>query len=135
MMVDEAHAKNGIATAYQTFAQAFRDRDPVALAAHYDDDAVILAPGERAVSGKAAVRKYCEQVCALPYRFDVRGFTIEHVLLAGDYAIESSEFGGVANSLGDGTASEYRAKNLVVWRNAGGSWKIVRDMWNDLKGA
>jgi len=119
--------------AYASFARALAGRDAGALAAHYDDDAVILAPGGVPVAGTRAIRAYWEGLCAMPYRFEVNGFTIEHVLAEGPYAVEISRFAGAAHDLDRGGSYTYRAKNLVVWRKREGRWLMVRDMYNEIR--
>lgn len=119
--------------AYASYARALAGRDARALAAHYDDDAVILAPGGVPIAGAQAVRAYCEGVCAMPYRFEVDGFTIEHVLAEGPFVVEISRFAGAAHDLERGGSYSYRAKNLVVWRKRDDRWLILRDMYNEIR--
>jgi uncharacterized protein (TIGR02246 family) len=127
-------ARAQVAAAYREYAAALARHDAAALAAHYDDDAVILAPGAKPIAGAAAVRAYCEGICALPYDFDVRGFTIEHVLVAGDYVIEVSCFTSTSCPMRDPDARAATIlKALMVWRNRGGRWLIVRDMYSDIR--
>lgn len=121
--------------AYAAFARALAERDAGSLAAHYDDDAVILAPGGVPVAGAAAVQAYWEGLCAMPYRFEVAGFTVEHILAEGPYVVEISRFRGTAHDLERGGSYTYDAKNLVVWRKRAGRWLIVRDMYNDMRGS
>lgn len=130
----EEDARRQIATAYKAYADALARHDAAALAALYDEDAVILAPGARPVSGKGAIRAYCEGLCALPYDFDMSGFTIEHVLIVGDCLIETSRFITANAPLGDSDArAAKQSKNLIVWRNRGGRWLIAREMYSDIR--
>jgi uncharacterized protein (TIGR02246 family) len=127
-------ARAQIAKAYQEYARALARHDAAALAALYDADAVILAPGAQPVSGTEAIRAYCEGICALPYDFDMSGFTIEHVLAVGDCFIETSRFTTANAPLDDGDARAVKqSKNLVVWRNRGGRWLIAREMYSDIR--
>lgn len=130
---DEA-TRRQIAAAYEKYAVALARHDAAALAALYDTDAVILAPGAQPVSGAAAIRAYCEGLCAIPYDFDMSGFTIEHVIVVGDCLIETSRFLSANAPLDDADARVVkRSKNLVVWRNRGGEWLIAREMYSDIR--
>jgi uncharacterized protein (TIGR02246 family) len=123
-----------LAARYREFAAALARHDAAALAAHYDEDAVILAPGAKPVAGSAAIRAYCEGICALPYDFDVHGFTIEYLLLTGDYAIEISCFTSCNSPLDEPSSRcVTRTKALTMWRNRDGRWLIVRDMYSDIR--
>lgn len=131
--LDEA-VRREIAAAYGEYAAALARHDAAALAGMYDDDAVILAPGAMPVVGAAAIRAYCEGICALPYEFEVSGFTIEHLLVAGDYAIEISRFTSTNAPLDDPAHRVVTlSKNLVVWRRRAGRWIIARDMYSDIR--
>lgn len=124
-----------IAAAYGEYAMALAQHDAVALAALYEHDAVILIPGAKPVCGHDAIRAYCQGLCALPYDFERTGFTIEHMLTAGDYVIEISSFTSSHAPVGDpqNRATTY-AKTLMVWRNARGRWRIAREMYSDVRG-
>jgi len=118
---------------YANYARALAERDAAALAKHYASDAVLLPPGGKPIGGADRVRTYCVGLCALPYTFEIAGFTLEEVLLAPPYAIEFSRFSGKAHDLQRGGTQIYFAKALVVWRYDGDRWLIVRDMYNDLR--
>lgn len=123
-----------IRRAYDRYAGALARHDAAALAAAYDEDAVILSPGAEPVAGAGAIRAYCEGICALPYDFQLSGFTVEHLLVTGEYVIEISRFVSTSSPLDDPAAKAMTAaKNLVVWRNRGGRWLIARDMYSDIR--
>jgi uncharacterized protein (TIGR02246 family) len=104
--------------------------DIEATLTHWADDAVMMAPGQPPLRGKAAIRKYIEGSAAIP-GFSVKWEPIEaHVSRSGDmaYLIERNQF-----SYQDSTGAKITESNKVVtvWRKqADGSWKNVIDMWN-----
>ncbi len=123
-----------IGETYNEYAAALARHDAAALAAFYDDDAVILAPGAKPVTGASAIRAYCEGICALPYDFELGGFSVEHVLTAGDYVIETSCFTSASAPLADPAARLVTfAKSLVVWRSSADRWLIAREMFSDIR--
>lgn len=122
-----------LAHTYGSYAAALEARDAAALAAHYSEDAVILVPGCELIDGHAAVRAYCEGLCALPYRFKLSGFSLEHLLLDGDYAIEISRYAAVSTPLERGLERAANAKALLVWRRSPDRWLIVREMFSDVR--
>lgn len=132
--VPNASVREEIEEAYARYADALARHDSAALASFYDEDAVLLAPGAAPVAGAEAIRAYCDGLCALPYNFELSGFSIEHLLLAGEYIIECSRF--LSSSWPPGEpqfAVSTPTKNLVVWRRRGATWLIVRDMYSDVK--
>lgn len=130
---DEA-VRGQIAAAYREYAVALARHDAGALASLYDDDAVIMAPGAQPVSGTGAIKAYCEGLCALPYDFELSGFTIEHALVVGEYVIETSRFTTANAPLNECDERAFKqSKNLVVWRNRGGRWLIAREMYSDIR--
>ena len=104
--------------------------DVDAILGYWADDAIMMAPGQPPLRGKAAIREYVEGMSTIP------GFSIEwepleaHVASSGDmaYLIERNRV-----SFQDSTRATVTETNKVVtvWRKqADGSWKNVIDMWN-----
>lgn len=125
--------RTAIAHRYKSYAQALEARDAAALAAHYSEDAVVLVPGADLIAGAEAVRAYCEGLCAVPYRFHLTGFTLEHLLVNGVYAIEVSRYAAASAPLERGSASVNFTKSLLVWRKTGEHWLIAREMYSDVR--
>lgn len=129
----ELAVRTDIAQMYRSYAQALEARDAPTLAAHYSDDAVVLVPGVDLIAGAQAVRAYCEGLCSLPYRFRLNGFTLEHLLVDGVYAIEVSRYAAVTTPLQREGGTVRQTKSLLVWRKAGEKWLIVREMYSDVR--
>ena len=90
------------------------------------DDAVYLPPGEPAVSGRAAVRSWVD---TFPH-VDQLSLTIADIVGQGDLAVVRGSF---SMSVTDdaGVSADDEGKYVEVWaRQADGSWKMIRDIWN-----
>lgn len=110
-------------------AAAFNNEDADSIAAHFTDDAILMAPGEPAATGPAAVAAYYQSI------FDAYDPTLEsryvEVEVSGDLAYGRGiarvtlvpEDGGAATT----TVSKYL--NIVA-RQPDGSWKTTHDIWN-----
>ena len=113
------------------WADAAKSRDAERILSYWADDAIVLAPGQPALVGKAAIREFVRGSLATP------GFSItwepEQARLSqgGDmgYLIERNQ---VTFTDGDGRPHTGRGKAVTVWRkDAAGVWKCVVDSWND----
>jgi ketosteroid isomerase-like protein len=116
------------------WASATSAGDVDLIVSYWDDDAVVLPPGQQPVVGKKAIREYVLQSMALP------GFSItwepEHATIAA-----GGEFGYLLEknvvTLKDlsGTLRTQVGKTVTIWRkNTAGEWKCVVDIWNDNPG-
>ncbi len=104
--------------------------DLEALLSYWADDAVMMAPGQPAIRGKAAIRDFVMASGQSP-GFQISWEPLEaHVAASGDlaYLIERNRISTL-----DASGSPMTAHNKVVtvWeRQPDGSWKNVVDMWN-----
>jgi ketosteroid isomerase-like protein len=93
------------------------------------DDAVYLPPNEPAIVGKEALRPWIEGYFQA-YRTHWEKETLE-VIATGDWAIEYAAERSKDIPVGDGDALEDVGKGIVIYRRqADGSWKVARDIWN-----
>lgn len=104
---------------------ATKDLDKVL--SYYADDAVFLAPGEAAVTDKAAMRKSWEGTLS----------AFESLSWVATYAQVSGEMGYVGGSWkgslkgADGKVTPASGKTLSVWKKqADGAWKAIADTYN-----
>ena len=102
-----------------------------ATLAYWADDAIVLAPDQPAVVGKAAIRDFLKQTQTIP-RFSIT-WEPERATIAttGDmgYLIERNRV-SFADSAG-GLRTQY-GKAVSIWRkDATGVWKCVVDTWNN----
>lgn len=94
----------------------------------YADDAVLLPPDHALITGREAVRQY--------YAADMAAFSVAHLSFA-----LGQETSGVSGELGwhSGTFRVTDAKGAVagtgkdteIWRNSGGKWLMIRDIWSN----
>jgi len=112
------------------WAKAAASRDVDRIVSYWADDAIVLEPGQQAIFGKAAIRKWVEASMKVP-KFSITwgpesgalskdrtmGYLIEHNRLTF-----ADSTGKVQTRLG---------KAVTVWRkDANGAWKCVIDTWN-----
>ena len=128
---DAATVRAEIEAISNRFEQAFLAGDAASIGTFYAEDAVALPPGAPRAEGSAAIESlfasWFQQVPA------PEGFTLttDDVQLAGsgDLAYEVGTYTSRGTSP-EGEAYDETGKYLVVWKNVGGEWKIMADMWN-----
>ena len=107
--------------------------DTEKLLALRTDDVVYLAPGRPPLVGKDAVRKYLEEIRQQLANWDMVGFeeNWQEVQVAGDFAFQWGTVNIRAKQEGERRESA-AARNVmqVLKRQADGSWKIARAIWN-----
>jgi uncharacterized protein (TIGR02246 family) len=126
---DASSARAAIEAANGRFKAAYLRGDTVAIADNYTDDVIVMPQGSPAVRGRDAVRTYmAPEVSRAPSEVKEFNTTTEDVMVAGDLAVETGTFEFVPRST---TAATEKGKYVTVWkRQADGSWKIVRDVYN-----
>jgi ketosteroid isomerase-like protein len=87
----------------------------------YADDAVLMPPNAPAMPGAAAVRKFWSGLLSAGGT-DV-DLVVDDVASSGDLAIERGHY-EVTKPFKDS------GKYIVVWRNRGGKWQIIDDIFN-----
>lgn len=107
---------------------AFNAGDAAAVVALYADDAVLSAPGEPAVRGKAAIREYFEKKAA---QFSAAGVTVTDAPLgslgtSGDLGFQWETYRVTDRS---GTVVD-AGKLLTLFQRRHGRWEILGDTWN-----
>ena len=104
--------------------------DADAYIKYITDDALILAPGQPPIEGKATIHSWITVFFA-DYEFSLPQWTTNEVIVRGDIAIH--RFSGVATltSKKDGNAFVADRKYMDVLRKeADGQWRIARHMLN-----
>ncbi len=128
-----AEARTAIEAANAKFSEVFARGDAGALAALYTTDAILFPPGEEMLKGDALIGQFWKKT----HEGGVASvkLTTTDVGRGGDVAFESGKVDLVlrAEAKPDSQAS---AKYVVVWkRQTDGTWKLHRDIWNDLPAA
>jgi ketosteroid isomerase-like protein len=113
--VDEGNRKFGSAVARKDYA---------AMAALYTENAMVLPPDGRIVTGKPAIEEFWRSAANALGLTDA-ALKTRDLEVAGDTAYEVGE----ANlKVGSG---QVMVKYLVVWtRSSDGNWRVHRDIWN-----
>ena len=123
-------AQAAIETANAKFSEAFARGDAKALAAMYTSDAIAFPPDSEMIRGNEAIGEFWKAT----RDSGVRGaaLTTVDVGRSGDVAYEVGKVSLTIRSAGKEPTTAM-AKYVVVWkRQADGSWKLHRDIWNSL---
>ena len=124
-----AEARSAIEQANARFVKAFEQRDTAAISAMYTEDAILLPPGQEMVKGRAAIEQFWKSTMNSGVKSAV--LTTLDVTASGDLATDVGTVEMTIAAEGKPTTKAF-AKYVAVWKREGGSWKLHRDMWNDL---
>ena len=116
-------------SANDAFVSAFNAGDAAAIAALFTDDGVQMPPNDPAASGKEAIQaSYQSSFDQFTFEFAVSQVEAEG---AGEWAFARGTYTIKLTPKADGKAIEDSGKYMNVWaRQADGSWKIARHIWN-----
>ena len=120
----ETQAKAGV----RSWLAAYNTGDVDTIVAAYADNAVVMAPGSPAASGRDAIRQL---VTAESAKVQAAGVTLaavdnDTVGVSGDLAWHSGSY-----TVNDGTGTAVDSGNYMeVMQNIDGKWLIIRDIWN-----
>lgn len=122
-------ARAAIERANAKFSEAFARGDADALAAMYTTDAILFPPKEDMLRGNAAIGQFWKKAHEGGVA-SVKLTTID-VERTDDVAVETGKVELTIETEGkpDTTVAE---KYVVVWKHGDGTWKLHRDIWNDL---
>jgi len=109
------------------FMKGVEARDAAALAALYDEAAVVLPPGSGPIRGRTAIRDFWQGMLNGP----LQSVRLEpgEVHAAGDLAYETGE-GRITITTLSGVVTVPAKYVTVMKRQADGSWKLTHDIWN-----
>ena len=129
---DQARIKAALNDRYREWIAAANKKDAGTLTNLYDENAVLMPPREEPVLGKAAIGEWYNKLFADPQFVPFTETLASNSFhLAGDTAIDTSDFDGVATR--EGKEIHFHGKNLIVWKKQkDGSWKIFRYMWDEI---
>lgn len=119
------NAQQDISDLNSQFLKAFNAKDPVAFAAVFSDDAVLMPPNYAAVKTQLAIQDYARQMQASS---PVNGMllNVAETVVTGEYAFCS----GYYTLLGADGSSIDHGKFLEVLKSDGRDWKIFREIYN-----
>jgi ketosteroid isomerase-like protein len=112
-----------ILEAQQRFLELFARGDFAGIASCYTEDAQMLVANMEVISGRAAIQSVFKFTAVRGHRLEFRSHELE---LAGGSAVE---IGSYTRRAADGSTFD-RGKYMVVWKRAGGEWKLHRDMFS-----
>jgi uncharacterized protein (TIGR02246 family) len=115
-----------IRAAEAALAEAFEDSDPTAWVSCYTEDAIFVGPGSPAIEGRAALLAVAPQVTMSSLEI-----VADSTIGAGDFAATTGRATWVSGPKDSG-APTIRRRFLMVWRrDAGGQWRIARELLNE----
>ena len=121
--LSEIGALHAIRDAMERWGAVFNQGDPQAIAALYDDDAVLWGTlASQLLIGRSAIEHYFKQACvpgALP-RVQIEQ---QHVRMMGEIALNSGAY--LFHVIENGHERMLPARFSMVWRRAGKGWMIV----------
>lgn len=110
------------------FADAFNRGDVAALAMMYDVGGVVLAPNAPPMHGRQNIEAFWAG--ARQQGFRTLQLMVDSVEPIGSHAVELGRYTLVIQPAGQGEMTD-RGKYMVLWKKqADGSWKLYRDMFN-----
>ena len=122
--------QTAIEAANAKFSEAFARGDAKALASMYTSDAIVFPPDSEMIRGNEAIGDFWKAARNGGVR-EVALTTVE-VGQSGDVAYEVGKVSLTVQAHGNEPTTA-GAKYVVVWkRQADGSWKLHRDIWNSL---
>ncbi|MEW5915514.1 MAG: SgcJ/EcaC family oxidoreductase [Gemmatimonadota bacterium] len=114
--------------------RASKARHYATLRTLMSDDAVVLPPGGRAIRGRSQIDAGFAKMGSVEPDADVLEYRFEweEVRILGDYAYEWGYIHGRERDRKTGaeTTSAYHVMRILQ-RQADGSWKVHRTIWND----
>jgi uncharacterized protein (TIGR02246 family) len=120
--------RDDIEAALVAFAAAFNKGDHEAVAAHYTEDAAVLPPEAARIDGRLNIQKFWKGAIEAGLA-DLTLKAVE-VEASGDWAFEVGELSFSAPGTGS-ARSTASGKYIVVWKKeADGTWRLYRDIWN-----
>lgn len=122
---DSGGAKAAIKQGSKAWMAGWNAGDAAAIAALYAEDAVIMAPGAEPAKGRAAIEELLNGALEAAAGSKMEIKTTE-VMESDGMAVEVGTF---AETGADGSHRDH-GKFIAVWKNVGGKWMLVRDIWN-----
>lgn len=127
---DAAAVRSAIEAAVVQWEQAVAAGDAAAVAALYDENGTLMPPNSETVQGREGIQKVFESFGAMGIKsFDLEVVEVES---AGDLAFEVGKYTAFAQPEGaPEPVAVDNGKYIVVWKKqADGSWKLYRDIFN-----
>ena len=125
-----SEARAAIEAANAKFSEAFARGDAKALSAMYTSDAIAFPPDNELIRGNQAIGEFWK--ATRDSGVQSAALTTIDVGRSGDVAYEVGKVSLKVQAVGK-EPTTMAAKYVVVWmRQADGSWRLHRDIWNSL---
>ncbi len=108
------------------FVAAFNAGDGATVAGFYAEDASLLPPGGARVDGRAAIQAFWQGAADSGVRID--DLHAVEVEARQDIAGEVGVF--TLSVPGESGVTKVVGKYIVIWKRAGHTWQLYRDIWN-----
>jgi uncharacterized protein (TIGR02246 family) len=109
------------------WTQAYEARDRAALGSLYASDARLMIHGEPTIAGRAAIEDYWARDFA--DRDPSTVLTVTHSVAGADYRLVHGDYRVTSRADGRSLAA---GRFAHLWtREAGGQWRLDRDLWSD----
>jgi ketosteroid isomerase-like protein len=130
-VANAAAARQSIEAGNAALIAALQKGDSLGAAALYDDSAMVLPSEMPAVAGHAAIVSFWGGMGGM-FTVSNMKLTVGDVVASGDLASETGRFEmTLTPKAKGGKPVTDKGKYLVVWKKqADGSYKLFRDMWN-----
>ena len=110
-------------------AEAFNQSDAAAIAVHFTEDAVLMAPGVEAMTGREAVRDYYQSIFD-QYEPELESRYLE-IKVEGDLAYGRGIATVTLKPVGGSETTVSTSKYMnILQRQPDGTWKTTHDIWN-----
>jgi uncharacterized protein (TIGR02246 family) len=110
-------------------ADAFNQSNAAAIAVHFAEDALLMAPDKPTLKGKAAVQNYYQHIFD-EYETSLKSY-YDEVKVSGDLAYGRGFAEVALNPKRGGPALKSTAKYInIMRRDSDGKWTTTHDIWN-----
>jgi len=97
----------------------------------WDDEGVVLPPGEEPIVGINAIEKWLKEAGEIEYNVTKYEHDFIERTIIGDWAFEWGTFISAGVVLGEEDSEEASGKLLrILKRQQDGEWKVARSIWN-----
>ena len=113
------------------FHQTLRDNDLPRFMSYVDHSAVIAPPGEPILRGKGNIEKWYKDFLAT-YRTASLQLSDKENFVGVEWAVEFGHFDWTLQPTSGGVTMIDHGTYIQVWRRqADGSWRFAREVWNN----
>jgi uncharacterized protein (TIGR02246 family) len=123
--------KQAIEKLINQYGEAIKSSSVEKVLAVFTSDGVLMAPGAPTATGTEQLKGTYEYVFGA-LKLDLQ-FTVLEIVVEKNYAFARSTSAGTTTVLANNQAGPDAYRELFVFRNEGGSWKIARYMYNKEK--